>query len=774
MASTNCYILCYPNSKIPVGKNWDANPLSAEEVARRRANNPGANVGILLGPISGFIDVECDGEDATAAYAKNLGSILTPSWQSTRGRHYLYQYDERLAGLANAVKVEALGGLEFRLGNGKATQSITPPSVVDGVRREWIVSPDQCPPARLPEEIIQTLLTLPPAAKRTKAQADIPETRKAKVDRLLSYCRRVGLPVVDVREDPDWGVFIDLFPCPFKSAGHEEGGNPAIIVHPDGNHSFKCFHAKCSEKKWADIEEAYGPLLPFITVKTQLDGAVAAAIQALSTEPNTYQRGVLAEVAHDAPKPKLCKHDNGSPRLRPIPAATLTVKLSSCAKFRKWNAQKNDYVTCLPPDTVVNAVLQGFNFGSIPVITGVVSSPILRSDGTIAAKPGYDSGTGLYLDIEGEFPPLMPCKDAVALLADVLVDFPFASPAHRSGWFAALVTLLSRSAFSGPAPFFLVDANITRVGKGLLTDALMMIVEGRKATRYSAPSDQDELRKAITSVALDGSPYILFDNIKGKFGGATLENAMTAGRWFDRVLGANRKADLPLNIVWLGTSNNAVLTNDMIGRTLHIRMETDDEQPALRTNFKHDDLLGYVKDHRLALAMAALSIPAGYIKAGRPDMKLPGWGGFGDWSNLVRNSLVWAGLPDPGETRDTLAAEADEETLQLRQLMDAWGELGRPATVGDAIEAAHQGAAPLLKAFLDGLPGDKNGKKTALGNLLRDYRGRALDRRKLERTDRKRPKWRVVSLDGNESKAPSGEATPLVKMAVPEMPDALT
>jgi hypothetical protein len=765
----NCYIICYPDSKIPVGKDWDARPLSADEVARRRTNNPKANVGLLLGPVSGLIDVKCDGDEATAAYTKLLGTNLTPSWQSTRGRHYLYQYDERLVGLANAVHYE---GLEFRLGNGKATQSICPPSVVDGVQREWIVSLDQCEAARLPEPIIQALLSLPPAAKRTRRQADIPETRKAKVDRLLSYCRRAGLPVVDVREDPDWGVLIDLFPCPFKGPGHEDGGNPAIIVHPDGGHGFKCFHVKCNERKWADIEEAYGPLLPPINVTTQLESAVAAAVRALSTEPNTYQRGVLVEVVHDARKPKLCKYDNGSPRLRPIPPATLTVKLSSCARFRKRSIQKNDYVACLPPETVVNAVLQSINFSCVPVITGVVSSPILRSDGTIAMKPGYDPGTGLYLDIGGEFPPLMPPEIAVALLDDVLVDFPFASPAHRSAWFAALVTLLSRPAFAGSAPFLLVDANIPRVGKGLLTDALMMVFEGRRATRYSAPSDNDEMRKAITTVALDGSPYILFDNIKGRFGGATLEHAMTAGRWFDRVLGANRKADLPLNIVWLGTSNNAVLTKDMIGRTLHIRLETDREQPELRTDFRYKDLLGHIENHRSALAMAALSIPAGYIKAGRPDMKLPGWGGFDDWSNLVRNSLRWAGLHDPGDTRETLAAQADEETVFLRQLMDAWSELGRPATVNDAVEAVHAGLAPLLKTVLDDLPGDKITKKMALGNLLRDYRGRPLDGRKLDRTDNKRPKWRVVNLDARD-KAPSGDPKPGEDMSVPASSDTL-
>ncbi len=208
-------------------------------------------------------------------------------------------------------------------------------------------------------------------------------------------------------------------------------------MYPDGGHSFKCFHAKCHDKKWADIEEAYGPLLPPITVSTHLDAAVAASIQALSTEPNIYQRGVLVEVAHDAPQPKLCVHDSGSPRLRPIPLSTLTVKLSSCAKFQKWNGQQRRYVACLPPQAVVKAVLESIDFPSVPVITGVVSSPILRSDGSIAAKPGFDADTGLYLDIQSDYPALMSPQEAVKLLDDVLVDFPFASPAHRSGWYAA-------------------------------------------------------------------------------------------------------------------------------------------------------------------------------------------------------------------------------------------------------------------------------------------------------------------------------------------------
>ena len=50
-------------------------------------------------------------------------------------------------------------------------------------------------------------------------------------------------------------------------------------------------------------------------------------------------------------------------------------------------------------------------------------------------------------------------------------------------------------------------------------DAITMISEGRKASSYDAPKSGEEMRKALTSVALGGAPYLIFDNIKHRFGG---------------------------------------------------------------------------------------------------------------------------------------------------------------------------------------------------------------------------------------------------------------
>jgi hypothetical protein len=45
-----------------------------------------------------------------------------------------------------------------------------------------------------------------------------------------------------------------------------------------------------------------------------------------------------------------------------------------------------------------------------------------------------------------------------------------------------------------------------------------MIVEGRKACRYSWSKDNEEIRKLITTVGMAGAIYLLWDNIKGTLG----------------------------------------------------------------------------------------------------------------------------------------------------------------------------------------------------------------------------------------------------------------
>ena len=117
----------------------------------------GSNVGLLLGPGSGLIDVEFD-TPAGPAELERLGLTgPTPTWRSARGEHRLYWWQPDLPPMACCH----VGGLEVRIG-GRAAQSVLPPSRhPDGTTYRWTTSPADCPVAAIPATLMEELCGQP-------------------------------------------------------------------------------------------------------------------------------------------------------------------------------------------------------------------------------------------------------------------------------------------------------------------------------------------------------------------------------------------------------------------------------------------------------------------------------------------------------------------------------------------------------------------------------------------------------------------------------------
>lgn len=350
-----------------------------------------------------------------------------------------------------------------------------------------------------------------------------------------------------------------------------------------------------------------------------------------------------------------------------------------------------------PPAWAVAGVEARGEWPTLRPLLTVTEAPVLRSDGSVVVEPGYDEATGILFRPSVEFPPVevRPSRDrcaaAVRALLDVVDDFPFEEPHHRSASLAGTLTVVGRSAFRGPAPLFLHDANVRGAGKSLLVDVNALIATGRPAARMAPDEDDTEMRKRITSVVMAGDRLILIDNVIGALGGASLDAALTGDDWQDRVLGTNTTIRLPLTTVWFASGNNVVLKGDMSRRVAHVRLKSPDEAPEERRNLRIADLRAHVREHRPRLLVEALTILAGYCAAGRPDMDLPPWGGFEAWSALVRNALVWVGEADPAAGRSKLRRACDAEAVALVALVTGWLELvtslGGPCTVRAALDA---------------------------------------------------------------------------------------
>jgi hypothetical protein len=295
------------------------------------------------------------------------------------------------------------------------------------------------------------------------------------------------------------------------------------------------------------------------------------------------------------------------------------------------------------------------------------------------------------------------------------------------------------------------------VGKGLLADVIAITLTGRRFPVMSYTADKEELRKKITSLAMEGERLVLLDNLAGAVGNDVLDMALTADRWKDRVLGANRVYDGPLNVCWFATGNNVQLHADTARRVCHCRMETPEERPELRSGFRHKDLRQYVRENRGRLLSAALTVLRGWVAAGRPGHTLPAWGSYEQWSAVVREAVVFAGLPDPGETRLKLQNAADRDAEAMNALLSALEGMDpyrRGVTTAEIIGAVRKPAYPVpdwhgeLESAVEDLCGRLDGR--TLGYRFRHFQRRNFGGRMLDKAgpEHGANRWVVVPAGG--------------------------
>jgi hypothetical protein len=339
-----------------------------------------------------------------------------------------------------------------------------------------------------------------------------------------------------------------------------------------------------------------------------------------------------------------------------------------------------------PPQRVVAAAAEAPN--DFRPLAGVVTAPTLRPDGSLIDRPGYDAVTGLYYDADAglkvtlsDRPTLADALRALAPLRELIADFPFEKPCHESAALAALLTVVARHAFEGCAPLFLVDANRAGTGKGLLVDVLVSIATGAPPACMSNTTDDGEMRKRLLALALEGCPVIKVDNVGefDRFGTPALDSALTAGAITDRVLGSTRTARVALGAVWFCTGNNVSLTGDMPRRVCHVRLLTPLQNPEERPDLRYPNLLAHARERRGEYLSAALCLLRAWFLAGRPARGLPAWGSFEGWSAVVRECLVWVGLPDPHETRVDLLRLSDTAGSAFDALVRCWAYAVTPS-----------------------------------------------------------------------------------------------
>jgi hypothetical protein len=326
---------------------------------------------------------------------------------------------------------------------------------------------------------------------------------------------------------------------------------------------------------------------------------------------------------------------------------------------------------------------------------------------------------------------------ALALLKELLVEFPFVDNVSRAVALSGIITPIVRGAFS-VAPMHVARAAIAGSGKSFLWDIVSSIAAGQLMPVMAAGANEEELEKRLGASLVTGQPLISIDNVNGELGGAALCEAIERPIVDVRILGKTQN----VRIESRGTSifctgNNITLVGDLCRRAITATLDPEMERPELR-QFKCDPV-AMILENRGKYITACLTIVRAYILAGRPNL-VPKLASFEGWSDNVRSALIWLGEADPVTSME-VARNEDPERVELSNMIAIWAAefkvgFSNRKTLAEVIEMAEETSQtidgiepdnPELLAILQQVTKTRRGQQLnilALGNWMRTNKGR--------------------------------------------------
>ncbi|WP_198370259.1 DUF7146 domain-containing protein [Roseomonas rosulenta] len=401
--------------------------------------------------------------------------------------------------------------------------------------------------------------------------------------------------------------------------------------------------------------------------------------------------------------------------------------LARLAIWRRMTG-KGESVPAAPPVATVKSLLATPD-PSLPVLTGIVSTPVFGRGGALLTEPGYHPDARLlYQPAPGFAVPPIPAHPSPAevaaarslLLDDLLGEFPFTGGAERAHALSLLLLGFVRAKVDGPTPLHLIEKPTPGTGATLMVDAVATVLTGVGASVTTEGRDDEEWRKRITAKLRQIPSLILIDNLREKLDSSALAAALTAPFWEDRVLGQSEMVRLPIRCAWVATGNNPTFSNEMARRLVRIRLDARTDQPWRRDGFRHPDLMGWVRANRPRLVAAGLTLCQAWVAAGRPRGTRT-VGSYEAWSAVIGGILEVAGVPDFLGNLDEMLAVSDAEGAVWRPFVQAWW---------DRFGSAEVGATELYPVALNTEPpfplgdGSDRSQRTRLGNALTRMRDR--------------------------------------------------
>ena len=424
-------------------------------------------------------------------------------------------------------------------------------------------------------------------------------------------------------------------------------------------------------------------------------------------------------------------------------------------------AKNNEIIEVLldPPLLICRNIIALGSQRRLKMLTGVITAPTLRPDGSVVTSIGYDAKTQLIFDPLVDVVPVPhnPTREeALAALKALLTpfaNFPFCTSLDRAVLLAALLTAAVRPALP-VSPGFAFDAPIQGSGKTLLARCVGALIENDEPSVWPHVTgrDDEENRKRLFAVLRSGVKALIWDNVTGAFDSPAMAATMTSPIVTDRILGRSVSSSVPNRLLIIATGNNLVLQGELPRRFLVCRIDPQTERPFAR-EFSLDPF-AHCRDNRQQLISAALTLIRAYLTHGCTSEISGRLASFEAWDEWVRRTVIYADELMPGmfgDILDCVTANQAVDPVQevLRDLLTSWERcIGQqPITIASLVEASKLGQNASLREALENLPLSNPDRlePKAIGKFLGGHKGRVVGGLRLELGPKSndRQSWRV-------------------------------
>jgi hypothetical protein len=286
----------------------------------------------------------------------------------------------------------------------------------------------------------------------------------------------------------------------------------------------------------------------------------------------------------------------------------------------------------------------------LPVVTAIVTSPLVLPDGGLLATPGLDRKRGIILRLQPELVALLPepaectptaVAEAMQLLTDIWLVDVAADYAGKCILIAAAISILERAVLS-ERPAFFVTAGQRGGGKTTVLQMVFLAATGNRAPAAAWSANEEERRKCLFSYLSEGVAAVVWDNIlRGStISCPSIEKSLTTPVYSDRILGQTSTRTVPATTINFFTGNNITPRGDLSSRSLQVRLAVDRPDPENRT-FRHPDPIAWTNNHRGNILRALYTIILGNPRL-REANPAPAETRFKGWWHLVGSAVEHA------------------------------------------------------------------------------------------------------------------------------------